>query len=67
MGDGGGKVGNDVLGCSAARGMRQTFSCLSKFEGTTNLIRLLFVYFELLWSLNASFAGHPVCGKMSGI
>ena len=31
-----------ILGCSDSRGMRQTFSCLSKVEGMTNLIRLLF-------------------------
>ena len=31
-----------LLGCSASRGRRQTFSCLSKLGGTTNLIRLLF-------------------------
>ena len=37
-----GSVLDGVLGCSASRGMRQTFSCLSKLEGTTNLIRLLF-------------------------
>ena len=26
-----------------------------------------FANFEPLWSLNESFAEHPVCGKMSGI
>ena len=26
-----------------------------------------FAHFEPLWSLKASFAGHPVCGKMLGI
>ena len=26
-----------------------------------------FAHFEPLWSLNANFAGHPVCGKMLGI
>ena len=26
-----------------------------------------FANFEPLWSLNASFAEHPVCGKMFGI
>ena len=31
-----------VTGCSDSRGMRQTFSCLSKFGGMTNLIRILF-------------------------
>ena len=31
-----------LQGCSASRGMKQTFSCLSKLGGTTNLIRLLF-------------------------
>ena len=31
-----------LLGCSASRGLRQTFSCLSKLGGTTNLIRPLF-------------------------
>ena len=31
-----------LLECSASRGMRQTFSCLSKLEGTTNLTRFLF-------------------------
>ena len=31
-----------LLGGSASRGMRQTFSCLSKLGGTTNLIRFLF-------------------------
>ena len=31
-----------ILGCSDSRGMRQTFSCLSKLGGTNNLIRLLF-------------------------
>ena len=25
-----------------------------------------FAHFERLWSLKASFAGHPVCGKMLG-
>ena len=33
---------NILLGCSVSRGMQQTFSCLSKLGGTTNLIRLLF-------------------------
>ena len=33
---------SNILGCSASRGMRQTFSCLSKLGRTTNLIRLLF-------------------------
>ena len=31
-----------LLGCSASRGMRQTFSCLSNLGGATNLIRQLF-------------------------
>ena len=31
-----------ILGCFASRGMRQTFSCLSKLGGTTNLTRFLF-------------------------
>ena len=31
-----------LLGCSDSPGMRQTFSCLSKLGGTTNLIRFLF-------------------------
>ena len=26
-----------------------------------------FARFEPLWSLNANFSGHPVCGKMLGI
>ena len=26
-----------------------------------------FAHFEPLWSLNANFAGHPVCGEMLGI
>ena len=26
-----------------------------------------FANFEPFWSLNANFAGHPVCGKMLGI
>ena len=30
-----------LLGCSGSRGMRQTFSCLSKLGGTTNLLRLI--------------------------
>ena len=33
---------NPLLVCSASRGMRRTFSCLTKLGGTTNLIRLLF-------------------------
>ena len=33
---------NKLLGCSATRGMRQTFYCLSKLGGMTHLIRLLF-------------------------
>ena len=36
-----------LLGCSDSRGMRQTFSCLSKLEGTTNLIQLLFALVTL--------------------
>ena len=35
-------IHKDIPGCSASRGMRQTFSCLSKLVGTTNLIRFLF-------------------------
>ena len=36
-----GKVYRNILACSDSRGMRKTFSRLSKLEGTTNLIRLL--------------------------
>ena len=35
-----------LLGCSASRGMKQTFSCLSKLGGTTNLTRFLFAHFK---------------------
>ena len=27
----------------------------------------VFSHFEILWSINANFAKHPVCGKMLGI
>ena len=40
------------LGCSDSRGMRQKFSCLSKLEGTTNLIRLLFGLIKLVGRLS---------------
>ena len=36
------KIETRLLGCSASRGMRQTFAGLSKLGGTTNLMRLLF-------------------------
>ena len=38
-----------LLESSASRGMRQIFSCLSKLGGATNLIRLLFGHFKLVF------------------
>ena len=40
-----------ILGCSGSRGMRQTFSCLSKLGGTTNLMRLFFGHVLILPSV----------------
>ena len=40
---------NALLGCSASRGLRQAFSCLSKLGGMTNLIWLLFGHIKLVF------------------
>ena len=51
----------------------QNFSCKMNslaviFEKTKKMRKIAdFANFEALWSLNANFAGHPVCGKMLGI
>ena len=38
------------------------------FEKLMKMLKIAdFANFEPIWSLNANFAGHPVCGKMLGI
>ena len=52
---------------------RQKFYCKMNssaviFEKPKKMRKIAdFANFEPLWSLNESFAEHPVCGKMSGI
>ena len=38
------------------------------FEKAKKMAKIAaFAHFEPLWSINANFSGHPVCGKMLGI